>query len=322
TNGKWNRIYEFLLQTICNSDGQAYAFLIRFIAHALQKPEEKPGIIIIMLGGQGTGKGTLGRILMKMWSSSYLQVHDVGTVTGNFNSALELAFIVFMDEAFFVGDRRASDALKSLVTEPVIQINEKYQPSRQSKSYHRFFVASNADHVKHTEKDDRRDFVLRVSDKHKRDFAYWEALHHEIDNGGVKAMAHDLLQMDLSDFNVRDKPQTAELLEQKIQSLDPIPAWWYDRLYQSDIQSNDSWPDFIATIEAIDGIVEFAGRQLYKKPHPRQFNRVMRQLCPSVAPGQNTDNFGKTRGLNLPVLEVARREFETYIGGNIDWEDQ
>ena len=167
--GGWRLIRSFLLTVLCDGDQTAYDYLIRYIAHALQHPEEKPGVIIILIGGQGTGKGTFGRILQKTWSATYLHVHDISSVTGNFNGSLERAFIVFMDEALFVGDRRASDALKSLITEPVIQINEKHQPARQSRSYHRFIAATNADHFKNTERDDRRDFVLRVSDARKGD---------------------------------------------------------------------------------------------------------------------------------------------------------
>ncbi len=185
--------------------------MIRYIAHALQRPEEKPGVMIILLGG--------------------LQVNNVDTVTGTFNAALERSFIVFMDEALFVGDRRASDALKSLVTEPLIHINEKHQPARQTRSYHRFIAATNADHFKNTENDDRRDFTLRVSEIHKGDHDYWKVLYDEIENGGVAAMVHDLYAMDLSEFNVRVKPATKELLEQKLSSLPHIERWWHDCLY-------------------------------------------------------------------------------------------
>lgn len=133
--GSWKRISDFLLEVICDGDDACYQYLIRYIAHALQRPEEKPGVMIAMLSGQGTGKGTFARILRKMWSATFLQIHNINDVTGNFNASLERAFIVFMDEALFSGDRRASDALKSLVTEPVIQINEKHQPARQISSY-------------------------------------------------------------------------------------------------------------------------------------------------------------------------------------------
>jgi replication-associated recombination protein RarA len=119
-----------------------------YLAHALQRPKEKPGVMIILLGGQGTGKGTFGRICQKIWSATYVQVNNIDKVTGNFNAILERAFFVFMDEALFFGNHRGSDELKSLVTEQTILISEKYQPSRQIVSCHRFIPATNADNFK------------------------------------------------------------------------------------------------------------------------------------------------------------------------------
>ena len=141
-------LVEIVSEPDFRSSQEAYDYLIRYMAHALQKPWEKPGVMIIMLGGQGIGKGTLGRIFQKIWSATYIQTNNISLVTGEFNASLERAFIVFLDEALFVGNRKDSDRLKSLVTEPEILINEKYQPARQVRSYHRFIAATNADHFK------------------------------------------------------------------------------------------------------------------------------------------------------------------------------
>jgi len=122
--GDWSMIEMFLFEIICSGDHEAYDYLIQYIAHALQKPWEKPGVMIILLGGQGIGKGTLGRIFQRIWTATYIQTNNISLVTGSFNASLERAFIVFLDEALFVGDRRSSDRLKSLVTEPEILINE------------------------------------------------------------------------------------------------------------------------------------------------------------------------------------------------------
>jgi hypothetical protein len=317
--GDWQLISDFLLDIICNGDGNAHQYLIRFLAHALQHPADKPGVVIVMLGGQGSGKGTFGRILRKIWGATYLQVHNMDAVTGNFNGSLERAFIVFMDEALFVGDRRSTDAFKSLVTEPVIHVNEKHQPARQIRSYHRYFVATNAGHWKHTEKDDRRDFVLRISEERKGDHGYWRVLHHAIEDGTVEAMMRDLLVMDLSGFNVRDKPETRELLVQKLQSLDAIPRWWYDCLQAGSMSDGGEWPEFIGTADTIEGIVEFSGNKLFRKPAAIDLIRAMHKLCPSSHKKQRKTDFGRQRGLALPSLERAREEFERYIGGAIEW---
>lgn len=316
--GKWKRIQYFLFKIICNGDKKAYKYLLRFIAHALQRPREKPGILIILLGGQGTGKGTVAVILRRIWTATFLQVHNISEVTGTFNSSLERAFIVFMDEALFVGDRRATDALKSLVTEPVIQINEKHQPVRQIGSFHRYIAATNAEHFKHTEKDDRWDFVLRVSEERKGDHSYWQELYQEIENGGVEAMAQDLLGYDLSEFNVRNKPQTQELLEQKLMSLEPVQRWWYDCLVDGRV-NECKWPEFIATNDVIEWAVDAAGGRLHRRPTPINIIRAFHSLCPSAQKHQKTTQHNRQRGLALPSLDQARAEFEVYVGSRIEW---
>ncbi len=318
--GSWSHIKSFLLEIICNGDQAAFEYLLKYIAHALQRPEEKPGVMIILVGGQGIGKGTLGKILQRIWSATYIQINNIDSVTGNFNASLERAFIIFMDEALFAGNRRASDALKSLVTETVIQVNEKYQPARQISSYHRFIAATNADHFKNTERDDRRDFTLRVSDAKKGDFGYWNALNHEIENGGVEAIAFDLMQMDLSSFNVRNKPNTGELLEQKLMSLEPIPRWWHDLLLVGGILDDTDWPDFIRTASIIDGVINVAGSRLYQKPSAQTIAIEMGKLCPSAQKAQRQDSLERSRGYSLPSLQQARAEFEEYIGGSIQWD--
>lgn len=317
--GSWLEIQEFLFEIICDKDWDSYIYLLFFIAHALQKPEEKPGVMIILLGGQGIGKGTVGRIFRKIWSATYIQINNVEEIVGTFNAILERSYIIFMDEALFAGNRRGTDELKSIVTEPIIQISEKYQPSRQIRSVHRFIAATNADHFKNTERDDRRDFTLRVSEARKGDLDYWNELNEEIEYGGVEAMVHDLLAINLSDFNVRQKPNTKELVEQKIHSLDPIQRWWHDGLYNGAFTDSDKWPEFISTSDAINGINEVNGGRMHKKPSALIISQALHKLCPSAKQHQQQSQFSRHRGYLLPPLQQARTEFEKYIGGVVEW---
>ncbi len=323
TAGGWNLIKELLLNVLCGGRTSEYQYLLSYIAHAIQKPWEKPGVMLVMLGGQGIGKGTLARILQRIWAATFLHVHRIKQVVGDFNGSLERAYVVFLDEALFAGDRASSDALKSLVTEQTISINEKHQPSRQIRSYHRFICATNADWFKNTERDDRRDFVLRVSESRKGDHAFWDALNEEIYSGGVEAFVHDLLKMDLSGFNVRAKPNTRELTEQKLRSIDKFPRWWFDCLSRGAISSNGTeWPDFVSTSSLLAGFKEAEAHvRAFKLPIERDIKANMVSLCPSATAEQGMEGMHRRRGYRLPELATARNDFERYIGDRIEWGD-
>lgn len=321
--GDWHLIRSLLRDVLCGGRDSEYQYLLRYVAHAIQRPEEKPGVMVILLGGQGIGKGTLARILQKIWSATFLHVHRIKQVVGDFNGSLERAYVVFLDEALFAGDRASSDALKSLVTEQAISINEKHQPSRQIRSFHRFFSATNADWFKSTDRDDRRDFVLRVSEHRKGDHEFWKALNDEIDSGGVEAFVHDLLAIDLSGFNVRAKPNTRELTEQKLQSLDKFPRWWFDCLARGGVAAHSNeWPEFVSTAALLSAFKEAEQHvRSFKLPIERDVKSYMGKLCPSAKPEQGTEGMHRRRGYRLPELEQSRHDFERYIGDRIEWED-
>jgi hypothetical protein len=116
--GSWTVIEDYLVDVICDGGLALFDYLIRFLAHALKHPEEKPGIMIVLIGAEGAGKGFFVRLLEALWGATTLQVSDIAAVTGNFNAALQRAFWVALDECMFKGDKKSQDRMKSLVTEP------------------------------------------------------------------------------------------------------------------------------------------------------------------------------------------------------------
>jgi hypothetical protein len=325
-NGDWQVIGEFLLNVICAGDMALFRYLMMYVAHMLQHPSIKPGIIIVLLGGQGTGKGTFLRMLYRIWSRTTLIVSDVGQIVGTFNAALERNYVICMDEALFSGDKKSIERLKSLVTEPVIHIEQKYQPSRSIESFHRFFATSNNDFFGQVDSDDRRFLFLRVSDQHQTDLPYFEAVHKAIDDDAcMGAMVHDLLQLDLANFNPRQRPKTPEHLSQRLQSLGGFERFLYEklRLGQSCTEwSHRNWDEgFVSTAELKDGFHKFDSQaQRYRPLQDDQIAVTLKKYCPSATRTRRNFQGGKQRGYLLPDLTVARREFAAHLGSDIDWD--
>ena len=93
-------------------------------------------------------------------------------------------------------------------------------------------MASNEQWVVPASLDERRYLVLNVSDKKRANHTYFGAILKQMAAGGDAAMLHNLLAMDLTDFNVRDVPNTDGLQQQRKLSL-PVPErWWLDVLHR------------------------------------------------------------------------------------------
>ena len=323
--GDWFVIQEFLHTVICNNNVALFDYLIRYLAHMSQQPEDKPGIMIVFLSGQGTGKGTFYKLLSRIWSRTTLQVSDINEVIGQFNAALERNYVVCMDEALFAGDKKSLDKLKSLITEPKCRIEQKHQPSRSIDSYHRFFAASNHDHFVHVDKDDRRFLFIRVSSVHKQDQVYFDAVNDALDDDAViAAMMHDLVNLDLTGFNIRQRPLTEEHLSQRLQSLGGFERYWYEVLQSGMLDRSTEWdkPRFISTKYLTDYYKDYdknAGR--YSPIQQQHIASTLKSICPSALQARKKLLNIQERGYDLPDINVARKEFEMMLGTSVEWDE-
>jgi hypothetical protein len=86
-------------------------------------------------------------------------------------------------------------------------------------------ATSNSDWIVPAGDGARRFFVLDVDPIRAGDHAYFNALHHEAQNGGIEAFMHFLLCSKLHTVNLRAVPVTDALREQQERSL-PLHAQW------------------------------------------------------------------------------------------------
>ncbi len=100
--------------------------------------------------------------------------------------------------------RHYKGVLKHLVTGETLQINEKNMPVREERNHLNFVFLSNSTVPLALDEGDRRYLVLYVDRVPPPD--YFSALVHEIDNGGIEAFYHYLMNLDLSGFTPHTKP--------------------------------------------------------------------------------------------------------------------
>jgi len=313
-------IYAFIQDVICSSDKKVTTYLLDFLAHMLQYPEIKPGVAIILLGGQGVGKGTFFELLRAIWRRTTLIVQDIDQVVGKFNSALERHFVVCMDEAIFRGDRKASERLKALVTEPVIRVEEKYEPGRTIESFHRFFAATNSNHFGQVDVDDRRYLFLRVSSSRRCQHDYFSTLHALFENTEVvSAFVHYLCHREIDPLSIFHRPVTSEHTSQRVLSLSGFHRFWHDFLVQEGIPAAGC---FMPTEHLLTEYRDYSDRdERFAKLQANELSRQLSEVCPSSSRARGScGEQASRRGYNLPPLTVCRAEFEVYIGTELDWD--
>lgn len=230
--GDWSLMRNHIVKVLCNGDESLAEYVIGWLARMVQHPDKPGEVALVLRGKKGTGKGTLGNWMVRLFGQHSLHISHAKHLVGNFNAHLRDAVFVFADEAFFAGDKAHEGTLKSLVTEPFITVEAKYQNAVTIPNMTHILMASNNDWVVPASADERRYFVLEVSDCHIQDIPYFTKLNDQMENGGLSAMLHDLLDYDLSNFNVRKVPQTEALADQKRLSMDSLHRWWSTVLHR------------------------------------------------------------------------------------------
>ena len=219
--GDWGLMQDHIRTVLANGDVTSADYILKWAAWAVQHPDLPAEAALVFKGGKGTGKGIFARAIKRLFGQHGLQITSPMQLTGRFNAHLRDCCLLFADEAILPDDKKAENVLKSLITEPEIPIEGKGVNVVQARNHLHVIMASNDDWVVPAGVDERRFAVFEVSREFQQDNSYFEALAAQMRNGGMEAMLHDLLAVDLDGWHPRQEiPQTEALKAQKIHGLD------------------------------------------------------------------------------------------------------
>ncbi len=206
-------------------------FILNWLAWVLQNPGERIGVALCLISAlQGTGKGSLGNLLLTIFGQHGVSVSRSDGLTGHFNAHLEGALFAFADEALFAGDLRGADAFKNIITEPWISITRKGVDSHNMENRLSILMATNHRFAAQVEWSDRRFAMFEVNEA-KQTRSYWDDLHRWLTQGGKNIVLDFLLQRDLTGWHpVDDRPMTPVYMDQRRQSLRETHRWWHEVL--------------------------------------------------------------------------------------------
>lgn len=303
--GDWSLMREHVRRVLANGDETCADYIIKWAAWAMQNPGEPAEVALVLRGGRGTGKGIFARSLKHLFGQHGLQVNSPAQLTGRFNAHLRDCCLLFADEAIVPGDKAAESVLKGLITEPELTIEGKGVNLVQARNRLHVVMASNEEWVVPAGIDERRFAVFEVSSEHAQDSDYFRAIADQLRGGGLAAMLHDLLAMDLGDWHPRrNVPQTDALHAQKAATVTGVDAVFLDLLRAGEIPAR-WWKDYSRPFLATADLREYAQERLRRDDVTlNAVNKLLRDL------GYQYHDKSRPRGFILPPLPEARAAWD------------
>jgi hypothetical protein len=248
----WRLMREHIYHVLAAGDSKVYDYILDWAALLLQHPEHQGDVALVFRGeDEGVGKGLFVKALIMMLGDHGFHLHHHDQLRNKFNGFMHQLVLLYIDEAFWAGDKQFEGYLKGIISDEELGIEYKNRDAFQARNYLHIMMSSNRPWVVQASFTSRRFAPFRVSAHRRGDHGYFKALAYELEHGGAEAMLYDLRRRDLSCFEVRDYPHTAELDDQRLQSLDLLPSWWMSVLdrgfvYQSKwgAPSLEGWPEF------------------------------------------------------------------------------
>lgn len=234
--GDWSLIRRHIVEVLASGNEGHGDYIIRWIAWMLQNPDKPAEVALVLRGEKGVGKGVIGRALGKLAGQHGIHLSSTSLMTGRFNAHMRDCIFLFADEALWAGDKEGEGQLKRMTTEDTLVIEGKGRDAVVTPNRLHIMMASNEDWVIPASADERRFAMFDVSSARRNDHAYFEAITAQIERGGLAAMLHDLLNMDLGRWHPRfDPPKTEALRMQVQQSEDPMKSLLRELLFLGEL---------------------------------------------------------------------------------------
>ena len=296
------------LGLLCNEREDEYLFALKWIAYPLQNPGAKMATAVVMFGAEGPGKSLL-------WEKVVRRIYgEYGTTIGQ--AQLESQFTGWQSRKLFAlaeevvsreEMRHYKGVLKHLVTGETLQINEKNMPVREENNHLNFVFLSNSTVPLALDDGDRRYLVLYVDRVPPP--KYFEDLMNEIDNGGIEALYHYLMSLDLRGFGPHTKPPLNEEKQGLIDGSLPAPRYFVRRWLAGEtefpvtgaVTQDDLWRAFCRWCE---GANEFKRRQ---RDFTQEVVRDLKQARPDIRYPTQGDDFKTTRIYVTPAFLAEKQ---------------
>lgn len=320
--GDWSLMRAHIRDILAGGDEASDSYIVRWMAWTIQNPDRPAEVALAFRGEMGTGKGIFGRMMARLFGQHGLHTGGTELISGRFNQHLADCCLLFADEILWDGDKKAEARMKVYLTEETIVIEGKGVDAAAWPNMLHVIMSSNSEWVVPAGAHERRYAVFDVSSAQRQNVKYFKPLFSQMDAGGLSAMLHDMLNMDLGGWHPRqDRPETAALADQKSRGLGPVEGtvldWLRENAMPSDLVTGDrrgtDERPFIYTTDVTEHI-----RAATREPVTMNMvSKVLKQI------GAEKSRNDRPSGYLMPSLGDARRAWDSDPDlPNQEWDDE
>lgn len=227
--GKCDLLLE-VLEYLCQDEPnrkEVYNWALKWLAYPIQHPGAKMRTALVLHGPQGTGKNLFFEAVMAIYGE-YGRIIDQAAIEDKFNDWASRKLFMIADEVVARQELfHIKNKLKGFVTGEWIRINPKNVAAHDEKNHVNLVFLSNEAQPLVLEKDDRRYAVIHTPEKQSPEF--YQQVRDEINDGGIAALHHYLLNLDLGNFDEHTKPPQTRAKDDLIElSMDSVGSFLLD----------------------------------------------------------------------------------------------
>lgn len=182
TNSEVEPFLEYVFEVLADANQQRADWVLDWISDLFQKPHDKPGTALVLVGEHGAGKTCLGEAVIGpiIGHAHYAETNSITQLTDKFNTIMDNKIFLLCDEAIHSYQKDVASKLKSLITEKLMTIEPKNINSFKKPNHLHFLFTSNEENTAlyiDPSPYERRFSVLKVSSTRVQDLEYWEKFH-------------------------------------------------------------------------------------------------------------------------------------------------
>lgn len=329
--GDWSKLRAHIEDIVCSGNEEYYTWVLDWMADLFQDPANPKGAALVMHGLEGCGKGTVIEAMGRCMGRHYKHLVHEKHLTGEFNGHMQDALLVFADELVYGGSKKTAGALKSLVTERMLMTERKGVDAQRGRNCAHLAIASNESWFIPAGPESRRWFVLEVSPAKCMEPSWFDAIYEEMDNGGIEAMMHDLLEREIT-TNLKRAPETESLAMQRAlysdSVRDSVYDWWQTCLEHESVDVacleseslDQGWPILVIKPELYDAYERWCGDKRIPS-HQVSGKEVFYMKMGKMGLGEKTPKAkavvnkagGRKRCFVIPDHATAVKEMTKYV---------